>query len=267
MTIEVFNRYEHKYMLDKDTFIKVLKVMDKHMITDSHNKNHKPYTIANIYFDTLDDYLIRTSLSKPDYKEKLRLRAYGIPNLDSKVYLEIKKKYNGLVNKRRTTLELSEAYDFINTGSILNVKEYMNPQVVREIEYFLSIYKLYPKLYLAYDRIAYFEKDNKDLRISFDMNIRSRRYDLRLEDGDYGELLLNDNVYMMEIKTSLAKPLWLTDMLSSLDVKRKSFSKYGTEYKNTISRYENWDTYITEQSEISNFTKTNKYQEKYKEVV
>lgn len=267
MAIEVFNRYEHKYMLDKDIFIKVLKIMDKHMVADSYNKNHKPYTIANIYFDTLDDYLIRNSLSKPDYKEKLRLRAYGIPDLDSKVYLEIKKKFNGLVNKRRTTLKLSEAYDFIKTGSISGIKDYMNPQVVREIEYFLSIYKLYPKLYLAYDRIAYFEKDNKDLRISFDMNIRSRRYDLRLENGDYGELLLKDDVYMMEVKTSLAKPLWLTDMLSSLNIKRKSFSKYGTEYKNTINRFENWDTYITEQSDISNFMKTNNYQEKYKEVV
>lgn len=267
MAIEVFNRYEHKYMLDKDTFIKVLKVMDKHMVADSHNKNHKPYTIANIYFDTSDDYLIRNSLSKPDYKEKLRLRAYGIPDLDSRVYLEIKKKFNGLVNKRRTTLELSEAYDFIEKGSISEIKDYMNFQVVREIEYFLSIYKLYPKLYLAYDRIAYFEKDNKDLRISFDMNIRSRRYDLRLEDGDYGELLLKDDVYMMEVKTSLAKPLWLTEMLSSLNINRKSFSKYGTEYKNTINRFENWDTYITEQSDISNFTKTNNCQKKYKEVV
>ena len=250
MAIEVFNRYEHKYMLDRETFEKVIKILDEHMYMDSHNKDHTPYTISNIYFDTPDDYLIRNSLSKPEYKEKLRLRAYGIPNENSKVYLEIKKKFKGIVNKRRTTLRLSEAYDFVSTGKAPEPKEYMNTQVLHEIEYFLKVYDLSPKLYLAYDRIAYFERDNKDLRISFDMNIRSRRYDLRLEDGDFGERLLDGEFYMMEIKTSLAKPLWLTHMLDELNIKRRSFSKYGTEYKNMINRT---DIYETEQ--------------KYKEVV
>ncbi|MBR2404386.1 MAG: polyphosphate polymerase domain-containing protein [Clostridia bacterium] len=238
MAIEVFNRYEHKYMLDRETFEKVIKILDEHMDMDSHNKDHTPYTISNIYFDTPDDYLIRTSLSKPDYKEKLRLRAYGIPDEDSKVYLEIKKKFKGIVNKRRTTLRLSEAYDFVTTGKAPEPKEYMNTQVLHEIEYFLKVYDLYPKLYLAYDRIAYFERDNKDLRISFDMNIRSRRYDLRLENGDFGERLLDGELYMMEIKTSLAKPLWLAHMLDEFNIKRRSFSKYGIEYKNMIKRTE-----------------------------
>lgn len=238
MAIEVFNRYEHKYMLDRETFEKVIKIMDEHMVMDSHNEGHTPYTIANIYFDTPDDYLIRTSLSKPEYKEKLRLRAYGVPDADTKVFLEIKKKFKGIVNKRRTKLKLSEAYRFVSSGKAPEVKEYMNAQVLRELEYFLKIYNLSPKLYLAYDRIAYFEKDNKDLRISFDMNIRSRRYDLALEKGDHGERLLPDGVYLMEIKTSLAKPLWLTHMLTDFDIKRTRFSKYGTEFKNMINHTE-----------------------------
>lgn len=235
MAIEVFNRYEHKYLLDKETFERVIKIMDEHMVIDSHNPDHKPYTIANIYFDTPDDYLIRTSLEKPEYKEKLRLRSYGVPNANSKVFLEIKKKFKGIVNKRRTALTLSEAYDFAETGKAPELKEYMNKQVLSELEYFLKAYDLSPKLYLAYDRIAYFEKDNSDLRISFDMNVRSRRYDLALEHGDYGEKLLPHGVYLMEIKTSLAKPLWLTKMLSELDIKRVSFSKYGTEFKQTVN--------------------------------
>ena len=236
MAIEVFNRYEHKYMLDRETFEKVIKILDEHMDMDSHNKDHTPYTISNIYFDTPDDYLIRTSLSKPEYKEKLRLRAYGVPDADTKVFLEIKKKFKGIVNKRRTKLKLSEAYGFVTSGKAPEPKDYMNTQVLHELEYFLKIYNLSPKLYLAYDRIAYFEKDNRDLRISFDMNIRSRRYDLALEKGDYGEKLLPDDVYLMEIKTSLAKPLWLTHMIAELDIKRKSFSKYGTEFKRMINQ-------------------------------
>lgn len=235
MAIEVFNRYEHKYLLDKDTYEKVLKIMDKHMELDIHSKDHKPYTIANIYYDTQDDYLIRSSLSKPIYKEKLRLRSYGVPHKNGKVFLEIKKKYDGIVNKRRTALLLDEAYDFARTGISPSLKDYMNRQVLREITYFLKVYDLKPKVYIAYDRVAYFEKGNDDLRISFDRNIRSRRYDLKLELGDYGELLLPGDVYLMEIKTSLAKPIWLTDMLTKFQLRRNSFSKYGTEFKQYIS--------------------------------
>ncbi len=238
MAIEVFNRYEHKYLMNKETFDKVISVMDKHMELDSYNKNHEFYTIANIYYDTADNHLIRNSLSKPAYKEKLRLRAYGVPDMSSKVFLEIKKKYNGIVNKRRTTLKLNEAYKFIDTGKKPGEKEYMNKQVLNEITYFLKIYDLEPKLYLAYDRLAYFEKGNPDLRISFDHNIRSRRYDVHLEDGDYGDELLDDDMYLMEIKTSRAKPIWLSHMLTELNIKRKSFSKYGTEFKNAIYSHE-----------------------------
>ncbi len=238
MAIEVFNRYEHKYLLDQDTYQKVIAVMDAHMDLDAYNQNHRPYTIANIYFDTDDHFLIRNSLSKPDYKEKLRLRSYGVPEMSAKVFLEIKKKYNGLVNKRRTRLLLKEAYDFLHSGEVPCIQDYMNPQVLREISYFLHFYSLSPKLYLAYDRIAYFEKGNPDLRISFDQNIRSRRYDLHLEDGDYGTPLLDSHTYLMEIKTARAKPLWLVHMLTELGIQRRSFSKYGTEFKNFINTKE-----------------------------
>ena len=230
MAIEVFNRYEHKYILDKNTYEQVVSVMNEKMQCDEHNKNHSVYTISNIYYDTTDDYLIRSSISKPEYKEKLRLRGYGLPNLDSKVFLEKKKKYKGLVNKRRTKIYLKDAYQFIKTGIAPDIKDFMNHQVVNEIAYCLKVYNLVPKLYLAYDRIAYFDKINRDLRISFDMNIRSRRYNLGLECGDYGDKLLSDDVYLMEVKTSMAKPLWLCDLLSDLHVYRTSFSKYGTEY-------------------------------------
>ena len=235
MAQEVFNRYEHKYLIDKKTYEKLIPILEKYMELDRYNEGRKPYTISNIYYDTKDDYLIRKSLDKPSYKEKLRLRAYGVPNKDTKVFLEIKKKFNGLVNKRRTALSLSEAYDFTKTGKKPAQKEYMNMQVSKEIEYFLKMYKLFPKLYLAYDRIAYFGKEDAELRISFDTNIRTRRYDVRLERGDYGTRLLEKDVYLMEIKTSLAKPLWLTNALSGLCIKRVNFSKYGTEYKKHLT--------------------------------
>lgn len=251
MAIEVFNRYEHKYRMNTETFKKVLEVMDKHMEIDPYCKNNSLYTIANIYYDTADNHLVLESLSKPVYKEKLRLRSYGVPNGESKVYFEIKKKFKGLVNKRRTTLMLDEAYDFIGSGIKPEYKEYMNGQVLNELEYFLKRYDLEPKVYIAYDRLAYFEKENDDLRISFDTNIRTRRNDLRLENGDVGEKLLGNDVWLMEIKTSRAMPLWLCEMLTNLGIRRESFSKYGTEFKKYA---QNGNTQI-----ISNPVKNKKY--------
>ena len=231
MAIEVFNRYEHKYRLNPAEFGAIRRTVEKHMNADPYNINGEPYTIANIYYDTADDLLIRNSLGKPLYKEKLRLRAYGVPKITDTVYLEIKKKVCGIVNKRRTAIKLGEAYEFTKSGKMPNPRDYMNAQVIRELEDFLTRYDVEPKLYLAYDRIAYFEKNNPDLRISFDTNIRSRRSAVALECGDFGDSLIGGGQYLMEIKTSRAKPLWLTAALTELRIRRTSFSKYGTEYK------------------------------------
>lgn len=235
MAIEVFNRYEIKYMMDSETCEKVQRQLIEYMELDEYNKKHPFYTISNVYYDTEDNHLIRTSLSKPKYKEKLRLRAYGVPNMEDKVYLEIKKKVNGLVNKRRTKLVLNEAYDFVETGDKPELKSYMNKQVLNEIDYLIKLYKPVPKLYLAYDRKAFFGINNRDLRVTFDTNIRSRREDVRLEAGDHGRKLLpNDDLWLMEVKAEKTIPIWLSRMLSSYKLFKTSFSKYGTEYKTMI---------------------------------
>lgn len=234
MAIEIFNRYENKYMLDTETFQKLSSRLSNYMVLDEYNKNGETYTITNLYYDTPDNHLIRTSLSKPKYKEKLRLRAYGVPDMDTEVYAEIKKKVTGLVNKRRSALQLGEAYMFLQTGDLPPEMPYQNRQVLREIAYILQRYDLRPALYLAYDRRAYFGIGQHDTRVSFDCNIRTRRYDLRLEAGDYGRSLLKDGQWLMEIKSIQSLPVWLCSLLSEYKIYPTSFSKYGTEYKQMI---------------------------------
>ena len=233
--IEVFNRYEKKFLIDAEVFQSIVEKLMKYTKYDSHNRNKEFYTISNIYFDTHDNHLIRNSLAKPKYKEKLRLRAYGIPERDGKAFLEIKKKVCGLVNKRRTALKLEEAYEFVDTGIKPELKEYMNKQVLNEIQYFLQLYKLEAKLYLAYDRMALFGIEDQNLRITFDTNIRSRRYDLRLESGDYGEQLLQKDQYLMEVKAGNSIPVWLTRILSEYKIYSSSFSKYGKVHEKTLN--------------------------------
>lgn len=234
MAIEVFNRYENKYLLDDAAYRSFYADLLEYMELDDYNKQHDFYSITNIYFDTRHDSLIRQSLAKPKYKEKLRLRGYGTPQAGGKVYLEIKKKVFGLVNKRRTALKLEEAYEFVRTGIPPEYKEYMNQQVLQEITYFLRQYELQPKVYLSYDRKALFSKANRDLRITFDTNIVCRRQDLKLENGSYGEPLLKPGQWLMEVKAENTIPLWLSQLLSEHGLYRTSFSKYGNEYKKML---------------------------------
>lgn len=234
MAIEVFNRYEKKYLMDTETFRWLSEKLREHMKPDKFNKDGRLYNIANIYYDTPDDALIRASIEKPVYKEKLRLRSYGVPGLCDEVFLEIKKKYKGMVNKRRTRLKLKEAYALLNNGITPDDAPYINKQVLEEIKYFLKAYSLVPKVYLTYDRMAFFDREDDDFRVTFDTNIRTRRSSVGLEKGNQGELLIGNDIWLMEVKSSKAIPLWFTRLLEEKDIKAVSFSKYGTEYKKQL---------------------------------
>ncbi len=230
MAIEVFDRYEKKFLLTKEKYEDVKKVLEGRMIVDKHSKNGG-YSICNVYYDTENDDLIAKSIEKPVYKEKLRLRSYGVPTFSDNVFLEIKKKYDGKVTKRRITLPLEEALDFLENG--IKPKSKINEQIYKELCYFTQVqYELMPKLYLSYDREAFFGKDDPDFRITFDNNIRSRRENVALEAGNYGKQLLGEDVHLMEIKVSNAVPFWLASFLSEHEIYAQSFSKYGTVYKN-----------------------------------
>ncbi|MBQ8798025.1 MAG: polyphosphate polymerase domain-containing protein [Lachnospiraceae bacterium] len=237
MAIEVFNRYEKKYRITDECYKKLRERLLEYMEPDAHSRDGEFYTICNIYYDTVHNDLIRRSQEKPVYKEKLRLRSYGVVTPEDKVFLEIKKKYKGLVNKRRTKLKLAEAYAFVESGELPVHQSYMNAQVLRELQYFLKRMdmELRPALFLSYDRVAMFGKDNKDFRVTFDRNITTRRYDLGLHYGVYGEKLLPEDEWIMEVKIENAMPLWMTKILSEFQIYPASFSKYGTEYTNYVT--------------------------------
>ncbi|MDR1157209.1 MAG: polyphosphate polymerase domain-containing protein [Oscillospiraceae bacterium] len=233
MAVEVFNRYENKYLLDSQTALWLQDRLAGSMEPDAYNGRRALYTIANLYYDTDDSSLIRTSLAKPRYKEKLRLRAYGVPAGADEIYVEIKKKVRGLVNKRRSALPLGEAYAFLR-GEPLTYRPPMNRQVLREAAYLIKRCALRPMLCLAYERRAYFGIGRHDLRVSFDTNLRARRTALRLEAGTHGAPLLDGGMWVMEIKVAQSIPVWLCRLLSEARIYPVSFSKYGTEYKERL---------------------------------
>lgn len=185
------------------------------------------HTISNIYYDTDNYELIRTSIERPIYKEKLRLRAYGTPGEEDFVFLEIKKKFKGIVYKRRVQLKLREARYYLQEGE----QPENSGQILREIDWVWNKYHLVPKVLIAYDRLALFGKEDENLRITFDQNIRFRESVLDLSKGPWGYPLLDPERFLMEIKIPDAMPLWLSKLLNEQRIFPASYSKYGQCYK------------------------------------
>ncbi len=235
MAIKTFKRKEVKFLLNMNQFNELLKVIDLYMEPDKYCVGGKEYGIYNIYYDTPDSYLIRESLAKPYYKEKLRVRSYFSPaGEDDKVYVEIKKKIGGIVTKRRLSMTRKEAEIYLKTGIRPITSKYLDNQVLDEIDVFRKSYPIAPAQYISYQRMAFFGKDNKDFRLTFDRNITDRRYDLSLGKESYGRQIIQADQRLMEIKITDSIPLWLSEALSQLGIYKTSFSKYGRAYRSFV---------------------------------
>ena len=225
--ISTFKRYEKKYMLTEETLKKLMPYIEEHMVPDKYER----YDLSSIYFDTDDYRLIRNSIEKPVYKEKMRLRSYGIPTMNDTVFLELKKKYKGIVYKRRAAMSLSEAFEYLETGKH---PKNANEQIMNELDWFIKFYSPSPKAFIAYDRTAFSGKEDPNFRLTLDRNIRWRSTQLDLSKGDWGTLLIPKENVLMEVKIPGAMPMWLSKILSELEIFPSSFSKYGTCYKENL---------------------------------
>ena len=236
MAISTFQRREVKFLLSKEQFEALLPVVHEHMNPDAYCVDGKEYGIYNLYYDTPDNYLIRQSIEKPYYKEKLRLRSYYSPAAqDSSVFLEVKKKIGGIVTKRRVAMTLQEAETYIQTREKPHYERFIDRQVMKEMDVFLDFYdSIQPRQYISYQRAAFFGKDDPEFRLTFDRKITARRYDLTLAKESYGSQLILPDQRLMEIKVPGSLPLWMSQALSELEIRKLSFSKYGTAYTNFV---------------------------------
>lgn len=233
---EVFQRIEKKYLMDADQYAELRARLEGIAAVDKYGQT----TILNIYYDTPSDLLIRRSLDKPVYKEKLRLRSYGVPETDGASFLEIKKKYKGVVYKRRVSAPYGEARDYLDarTGMLpvrssrLRACAEGDPQIISELDYFQQFYRtLEPRMVIAYDRIAMAGLEDPELRITFDTHLRWRTEELDLRAGGYGRELLGEGQVLCELKIAGAVPIQLARMFSELQIYPVSCSKYGTAWQ------------------------------------
>ena len=222
----VFQRYELKYLLTEAQKEAVLRAMEPHMALDRYGRT----TIRNLYFDTGSYRLVRQSIERPAYKEKLRLRSYSLARPDSTVFVELKKKYQSVVYKRRIAMPEKDAMEWMLGGRCRT-----DTQISEEVDYFLQYYGFpRPAAFLSYEREAFYDRDGSDFRVTFDDTILCRQEDLSLESAAYGTPLLPKGKTLMELKCSGSIPLWMAHALSENRIYKTSFSKYGTAYQELI---------------------------------
>lgn len=221
----IFKRYEMKFLLNRDQKERLKKLMSNHMEEDSYGRS----TIRSLYFDTPTYRIIRASIEKPVYREKLRIRSYKKAKHDDEIFVELKKKYKKVVYKRRINMTEQEAMNYICCKNDGDVEQ---SQIKNEIDYFLDYYEdIRPSVLITYDREAFYEVGNRDFRVTFDENILWRKEDLSLCSEIYGEALLEEGYTLMEVKTTGGIPVWMTDFLTEEKIYKATFSKYGFAYR------------------------------------
>ncbi len=230
MAIKTFKRYELKYRLNEQQYRAVIDALADKASPDKYCVGGKTYGLYNLYCDTDVFDIARHSVSKPAFKQKLRIRSYiENPADDDTVFVELKKKYDGCVNKRRATMTYAQALSLLSTGVGNRSGDYISDQVTRELERYIKLNPVYPRVALSYQREAYFLKEDSKIRITFDTQIKAGLV------GQEQVLLEPEGIYIMEIKISEKIPLWLVRVLTQNKIYRQGFSKYGTYFNKYIA--------------------------------
>lgn len=225
MIQDKFERLEEKYILTREQYGQMLDYLSGKVVEDAFSRA----TVMSLYYDTPDYRIIRHSIEKPVYKEKLRVRCYSVPATESEAFVEIKKKYKGVVYKRRMVMPYAQTEEWLHDSAN------DTSQIAREIHALCNHYPgIIPSILCSCDRYAVRDKDNEELRFTFDQNLLGRTENLDMRKGVFGEKLLADDHYIMEIKASGAFPLELADVLSQIGIFPQSFSKAGSAYQKII---------------------------------
>ena len=227
----VFKRKEVKYLLTEAQLAALRPALETHMEPDAFAHS----SISNLYYDTPDFRMLRRSQEKPVYKEKLRLRSYGVPDEETQVFPEIKKKAGGIVYKRRVSMPYGDAIRYLSRR-----RPGEDGQIFQELNWMLLAYgSLAPRIFLSYERDSWKGREEPSLRLTLDREILWRTKALDLRRGAWGEPLLEPNQVLMEVKISNAAPLWLAEALSENGIFPISFSKCGRAFETLCKNYIN----------------------------
>ena len=217
----IFKRYEQKYLITETQAAVVEAVLSQRMVPDQFDA----YCVQNLYFDTANWDVIRTSMQRPYYKEKLRLRSYGTSDAAAPIFLELKKKYAGVSYKRRVVLPKGAL-----SQPLKEVLAKDPSQIARELDFYLKSTEVTPRLFVSYRRKAFADKEDAGLRVTLDSELRYRPDQLHFRQPEEGRLILPGAYRLLEIKTPTSIPLWLVRLCSDNEIFSGSYSKYAACY-------------------------------------
>jgi len=239
------NRHEEKYVLDFVTYFKILKELKVLFKGDSYGDKTGKYKVISLYYDTTNLDFFWEKVDGEEIRSKLRLRTY-VPNSPDKaknskknpLFLEIKKKKNCNVFKKRINIDIDFAEKFINNPffdtKFINSLSENDKKALGEIAYLKSKLALRPMLLVYYDRQAFVSKDNLNVRVTFDTNIRYREKDLSLRTRPSDKHILHPSLAVMEIKYSNYLPLAIVQILQKYKCESHPFSKYCNGINNLV---------------------------------
>lgn len=229
MAIEIFTRREQKYLITMDQYHALIERMSPYMRPDKYGVDGQ-YSITSLYFESPVHTIYYETKNKLKFRQKLRLRVYDDTDLNGTAFFEVKQKYKKVVNKRRMLLPLAEAYRYLDRTTDVPLEDIKtsNLQVLREIDYFKKLYDLREEMIVSYDRHAFHGLYDDELRVTFDLNLRCRNYDLALEHGSYGRNFIDPYLVVLEVKVNDSVPLWLARILQDLNCEQRGASKFCT---------------------------------------
>lgn len=252
---DVFKRKEMKYLLNAEQRTVVEECCNETMEVDDYGRSR----VTSLYYDTPQWSLIERSLDKPLYKEKLRVRWYGaigedgFPEPHAQVFVELKKKFKGIVYKRRLSCSFAAARAFLGGEGYLSAlnaypladieaqeEAYSSRslQIASEIQAFMKRFDgLQPAMLITCQRTAltprlwegetHDKSVQDDVRITFDEDIRYRN--LAGGSSEWSPITAPGQA-VMEIKVVGPYPRWLLHAISLAQARPSSFSKYGQAY-------------------------------------
>lgn len=240
---ENFARYEFKFPITYDNMDRLLDDLMPYVEQDANTDESGYYTISSIYMDNDNWDCFYETINKDKYRQKVRLRVYGnTSDENSPSYFEVKSKFKGLVLKRRVKMVLKDAMAFMSAcsnGENPNVDDYpcSNRQILKELKHIIERKHLKPVVVVSYERLALFDKEDPSLRITFDVNIRTRDYDVDLTKGTHGDVVSPDETAILEVKTDKHMPYWLSKILAKFDYRNQTFSKYCSHFSKYTESY------------------------------
>ncbi len=226
-------RYEFKYYASSDQLEALRNMLQPFTLPDEYAAEQAGghYTVRSIYFDTPNFQMYHRKQDHFAHRMKVRLRGYNIGNDESKVFLELKRKYEGPILKNRCGLPYGVVKKIFQGAAVDDLlPEIGKPDNLRRFFYQIYQHRLKPVVTVAYEREVFLSKlwdPENNLRITIDKNLRAIPYpgvDELYEERNVQHPLPHQ--FILEVKFNQYCPVWMKPILAHFSLQKAPASKY-----------------------------------------